>query len=664
MKDYTRKNIFISYSSSDTQWATWIASVLERNGFSVFVGAWDLRPGDDFVTKANEAIQNADVFMPLLSEAYSKSVYCSAEFGMAFGENASKRIKLIPVRVANTTPTGILATIIYVDLYGKFEEEEAEKRLLLALETSEVERIEPRFPGEIKMGDSLYPGDLPPNNLPARNSFFTGRDNNLTKISIAFKDNKIVQITGIGGIGKTQLALEYAYRFGYLYSSVIWFIQATDANTLTNSLIHLCKEVGIDTPENCTEYEIIAKTKKWLEANESWLLIIDDPSDIDEIHTLTSDSLCGHVLITTRDKNTNFGFAINVGVLSDSEALDFVTAQLSGMDLSEAHSLVAQLGFYPLALEQATAYIKNTNITIPAFLTILAENTLSSKIESQNAFDQTMAMMLSTTLSVLSTEAKQLLSISSYFSVNTISCSLFMRNRDLLPNPLKDALGTDYGFSNIIGELLNHALIEGNTQEYRVHPYYQGYIRFLHENGKEWLIIATRIFLSEIPREFKEFESKERFIHASEHAMTVADYLLRFSEGDMSIITTIDYTEISELYFRLGCGYRETMQYDKSIKAFEKSLGLSNFFESNNYADMALTYNNMAQGFDAEGRQLEAIELYNKALEIYIKSLGTEHPSVAAAYVNIAAVYNRRREYDSSLQYYGGLCQFRREFLE
>lgn len=76
-------------------------------GFSVFIGAWDLRPGDDFVTKANEAIRNADVFMPILSEAYAKSVYCTAEFDMAFGKNSTNKLKLILVRVSNVTHTAL-----------------------------------------------------------------------------------------------------------------------------------------------------------------------------------------------------------------------------------------------------------------------------------------------------------------------------------------------------------------------------------------------------------------------------------------------------------------------------------------------------------------------------------------------------------------------------
>lgn len=124
-----KRDFFISYNKADKQWAKWIASVLEDNGYTSYIQAWDFRPGDNFVLEMDKALLRSERFLAVLSQNYLDSLYCQAEWAAAFTKdpNSEKRI-FIPVRVADVAPEGLWAAIIYIDLFG-VEEKEAEKKL-------------------------------------------------------------------------------------------------------------------------------------------------------------------------------------------------------------------------------------------------------------------------------------------------------------------------------------------------------------------------------------------------------------------------------------------------------------------------------------------------------------------------------------------------------
>lgn len=639
-----QKDVFISYASVDAQWAIWIAGVLERNGFSVFIGAWDLLPGDDFVTKTNEAIRGADVFIPILSDAYTKSIYCTAEFGMAFSENASGKLKLIPVRVSDTALTGMLANIIYVDLYGAFDEAEAERRLINALNNRKILRTSHGYPEDTRLEKAEYPGGLPINNLPQRNSNFIGGDNNLYKIAAAFEKSSNVQIVGIGGIGKTQLALEYAYRFGRNYNTAIWFISAIDKTTVLNGFIAFCKTIGIKFSEDYNQSEVQKSVKKWLKHNDNWLLVVNDLITVETIEPYLPTNHPGHILVTTRNQIYNMGAVLNIGVLSDEEAIELLKSHLPNYDSKELHILANRLGHLPLALEHAASYIRVTEVSVSDF--IQRFESFAYKIaENPNQLDETIFASLQISLSNLSQSAKQLLNLCAYLAPYEIPFALFIRNRDLLPDPLRSNLGKEDGVTQLFDELSKFSYITGNRQEFGVHPYYQRYLRYMQEDSLEWLDICLRILLSDVPREYDDWESKERFVHIAEHAQSVATYIYSAVNKQES-----KRNDVLELYSRLGYGFYKVGQYDKSLDAFEKTLNLANNFLGNEFFDVAATYSNIGRIYDVQGKYEEAIECFQKALTVSEAAHGNEHPSIAQIYVNIATIYYHLHNFEEALE--------------
>lgn len=634
-----KKEVFISYSHIDTQWATWIAGVLEHNGFTVFVGAWDLRPGDDFVTKTKEFICNADVFMPILSDEYMKSIYCKAELSMALEENISK-IKIIPIRVSEVATTSLLSNIIYVDLYCCFDRLEAENRLISALDEQEIARTLPDYPGANHLKDTEYPGDFPINNLPTNKKLFWGREQSLREISTIFEKNSILQITGCAGIGKTKLALAYAHICGKKYKSGIWYVSGADKKIILSEFIIICKKVGIEVSEDCNEIEVQGKIQNWFVHHKDWLLIVDNLISYETIASYLPTNVSGNILITTREKILNIGEVLQLDALSEEDAVAILRSYLADNSDDELKLLAEKLEYFPFALKQAGTYILDSGISVSEFIKII-----NSKAFRDNNQPNTMSRIEQLFYSKLSREAKQLLNLCAYMYPYKIPFALFTRNRNLLPEPLKSVLNEEFDFAKLLSELKLYSFITEDNQEFNIFPYHQNYLR-THEESLKWLDICLKIALSDIPKEYEDWEAKERFFTIAEHVYSIAECANLYYKGQAEKKKTI-----FELYYRMGYGFYKTDEYDKSLNALNKALDLVEDYTGDDYFDIITVHNNIAQIFVTQRKYENAIKHYQKVLNICESNKGDEL-SIAQIYVNIASVYCKTHNYQVALRLY------------
>jgi len=140
-------DFFVSYNRADRQWAEWIAWILEEAGYSVLIQAWDFRPGGNFVLDMQRAAAESQKTIAVLSETYLKSAYAQPEWAAAFADDPlSVKQKLIPIRVGDCRPTGMLRPIVYVDLVG-LAEADAKREVLAALKPRVKPDQKPTFPG-------------------------------------------------------------------------------------------------------------------------------------------------------------------------------------------------------------------------------------------------------------------------------------------------------------------------------------------------------------------------------------------------------------------------------------------------------------------------------------------------------------------------------------
>ena len=146
LKSQSMKDFFVSYNRADKQWAEWIAWTLEESGYSVVIQAWDFRPGGNFVLDMQRAAAESQKTIAVLSESYLKSSFTQPEWAAAFAQDPhSLERKLIPVRVKECKPEGMLRPIVYVDLVG-VSEAAAKQTLLDGLKPSGRPPQKPAFP--------------------------------------------------------------------------------------------------------------------------------------------------------------------------------------------------------------------------------------------------------------------------------------------------------------------------------------------------------------------------------------------------------------------------------------------------------------------------------------------------------------------------------------
>jgi hypothetical protein len=240
-------DFFVSHAGADRAWAEWVAWQLAEAGYRVELDVWDWAPGRNFVTAVSDALERTARVVALFSAAYfDRSRYTTEEWSAAMVHvPGAEQGRLVPVRVeevATEQVPAVLRPLVFCDVFG-VDAGQARQRLLDAVQGPRRPDGEPVFPGRGspaglgRLGGSgpRLPGSVPRVwNIPARNPEFTGRDQVLVALRdlLTGGDRAVVQaLHGMGGVGKTQLATEYAWRFAGAYE-LAWWVDAEQAGLI------------------------------------------------------------------------------------------------------------------------------------------------------------------------------------------------------------------------------------------------------------------------------------------------------------------------------------------------------------------------------------------------------------------------------------------------
>ncbi|EIV93908.1 toll/interleukin-1 receptor domain-containing protein [Frankia sp. QA3] len=217
-------DFFVSYTQADRAWAEWIAWVLEEAGFRVLVQAWDFVPGSNWVAGMDVGIARAARTIAVLSPEYTLSVYGAAEWRAAWAADPTgQERRLLVARVADCERPGLLGQVVSFDLFPGGEKR-ARDELLHAARLAVTGRRgkpsgAPPFPPSMRavQGRPSFPGGLPEVwNPPPRPAHFVGRAELLGQLADRLADGagvvSVVALAGMGGVGKTALAVEYVHR--------------------------------------------------------------------------------------------------------------------------------------------------------------------------------------------------------------------------------------------------------------------------------------------------------------------------------------------------------------------------------------------------------------------------------------------------------------------
>ncbi|MCK9900379.1 FxSxx-COOH system tetratricopeptide repeat protein [Frankia sp. Cpl3] len=340
-------------------------------------------------------------------------------------------------------------------------------------------------------GDSSGGGERVPavwGNVPQRNKNFTGRTYLLSELRerLGTKTTVVLPqaVYGLGGVGKTQLAMEYAYRFARDYE-VVWWVSADQPGLVRAGLAALAPRLGLNVPLDRTE-DAVAAVLDALRRGEPytrWLLIFDNADQPEDLKGVQPQGT-GHLLITSRNRRwQSVVETIEVDVFARTESLEFLQRRVPGIAPESADLLAEELGDLPLALEQAGALQAESGMTVDEYLALFAEKASQLLAENLPAdYPQTVAAAWSvskTAVAEHNPQALELLRRCAFFGPEPIRRDFFSNGRFALDEPMRGFLSDGLLLARATRELGRYALarIDNNENTLQVHRLVQRLVR-------------------------------------------------------------------------------------------------------------------------------------------------------------------------------------------
>ena len=345
--------VVLDFSPEDQLWAEWIAGVLTSAGIAV-------RWAHEASAAERDTLASSRV-VAVVTQAYALCAQSSPP---------SPLPELAVCVTEARLPYG-LEDVPTVLLSGLSESQAAE--MLIA-------RLDGRAVAGVRPPGVRYPGGSWPQilEIPARNINFTGREQDLRQLRAELRARGVAVVSpltlrGLGGVGKTQVALEYAHRFKADYD-LVWWMKCDQAQYVDASLADLGQEMrrvfGASVPEEGSVAEVAGEVLHLLQNWESrrWLLIYDNADDIDAVRPLLASGP-GHVLITSRNAGwVEHGRTLSIDVFTREESLEHLRQRIPAIPEAEANQVAEVLGDLPLAVATAGAWLAETGNPVEQYL--------------------------------------------------------------------------------------------------------------------------------------------------------------------------------------------------------------------------------------------------------------------------------------------------------
>src|SRR3954454_22199347 len=544
MSEDSGRDFFISYTVADEVWAKWIAVTLDRAGYTTLLQAWDFRPGSDFVHQMQDATRRATRTIAVLSPAYLSSRFGEAEWRAAFARDPTgERGLLVPVRVQPCEPPGLLASRVYVDLID-VDQANARERLLTGVTDAGAHPPSAPFPGASRGGYEVaerFPGAGPAvRNLPARSARFIGRGKDLERLHADLLAGSaagmvpVQAVHGLGGIGKTTLALEYAYHFAGDYD-VIWWVPAEQPTTAVAALARLAARLGVR--ELRDQPEMVSALFDLLRGRSHWLLIFDNAERPERMEGLVPPSGGGHVVVTSRWSAWGRDASPQpLQVLPRTQSIEFLRRRTGATDMAALDALAGLVGDLPLALEEAAAYLEETRDGLEDYVHLVRER-------ARELFGQTMpgedelgdharvATVWSVSLARIHADApaaEALLNLCAFLAPD-VPRGLPAEHPRVLPAELAAVVSDRLRYNRTLAAIGRYSLATVSRAGIGLHRLVQTVIqaRLPAEDERIWIDAAVRLLRDAFPEEIGEVTSWPRWERLLPHLLTVTGHAAR-----------------------------------------------------------------------------------------------------------------------------------------
>lgn len=475
---------------------------------------------------------------------------------------------------------------------------------------------------------------------------FHGRDPELQGIRRMLLAGGVAFITGMAGIGKTQLAVRYISMFKNQYKMICW-VRAETYSSMMKDLRRFWQEIANDDDkETYDDFSLLGYVRNWMEQNHDYLFIFDNVKTESKISLLLPCMKQGHVIVTSQNELIEHASAhLPLKPLTKDESLKLLV-QLTGREEDDyAVSIIEYFGRLPLSIVHVGAFISQSNRTYEQVYHLLLNRPIEVKkrigtaTSAESSFENLIDMILQELVSI-HPESLDFLILLSFLSPDCISLEWFEKQLEI--SQLVSVFEDELLYDDVRLALLKFSFINqsANTNTISMHRLLQSTIRerLSFEEKSDWHRQITSLFNRLMLRETLNPSDYRKLADLVEHIQALAEY---YEEDmmDMEFLTLLNNT---------GNYLNEIARYEAAFSLFEYVSNQYKRISGVEETDEARILTNMGLALKHQNQYQKASVYYSQALRILEQGNHTETLEFATCLMNAGRLDMDLGHYDQS----------------
>lgn len=474
-------------------------------------------------------------------------------------------------------------------------------------------------------------------NLPARLITFTGRDTLVTRLHDALTTGEptvVHALNGMGGVGKTALALEYAHRYAADYD-IAWWVQAEQSDLIPDQLATLAQALDLATPGD-TVPAAVARLLGALRGQDRWLLVFDNA---DEPATLARflPQGDGQVIVTSRSPHWDaVGTAAEISEFTRDESVTLLRGRVAGLSEQDADTVAEAVGDLPLVVDQAAGLLAETGWPAATYLGLLRERAddVLAQRDQVSGYPVSVAAAWRVTFTQLADTdpaAIQLLALAAWLAPEPLPLTVFTEHTDPLPEPLAGVAADPLAWAGLLGRLRHRALARVSPDSLVLHRVPAALLRAqppIPEPDDAWPVLAVRLLCGAVPPD--PWNRPETWTVWQ----SLLPHVLACTDPDRPVDASAE--DMDWLLDRMATYLIARGDPRVALPHFERAYARYLARQGEDHPDTLTSDNNLALALAALGQHEQAHDLHQDTYDRRRRILGENHPDTLSSANNLA----------------------------
>ena len=632
--------IFISRAGADAEASTWAADVLEASGFTCVYQERDFKIGESFVRNMREAFETCDTMLAIMSPDYWASAYCLDEWDAAYSFDRGKKGKLIPIMQRPSEPPKLQAHLAYLDL-TRHSEAERDKILREAVHAALTQNT--------PLPDRIELTKLPLSNSAFVTKNFTGRDDELAHLNkalwsetgaAALTSAKMpTAISGLGGVGKSAIAREYARRHGHRYAGT-WLVRSETREEMVQDIEALAVRLNPSLENKDDNYnQAFIEAQRLSNDDGRPFLFVFDNVEMEEDVPEEARAKHFHTIATSRWEAWTDAEQISIGTLPGEAAADLMLS-ITGRHATDAgfSDLIDALDGLALAIVQAGAYLRENTYESFADYHNALQARLGEKATGRKADDLVSATFAPSIekAEAAAPGARELLISTAFYAPDDVPLAILSEEPESAE--IKKAASALLRYSLVTeGEMFNEV-----GRSISLHRILQQVLRAqLEEEAKEGLLKISAMRLQYALPSENPYNNPPiwPFVAPLVPHIVALDKLDKLGTGADALSSSLD---------KAASFYESRANYDLAEPLYQRALEIEEANQDPEHPTVAIRLSNLGSLLMATKRFEEAEPLIRRAVEIDEANFGPDDPNVVDHLSNLSSLFYYMKRLDEA----------------